>query len=39
MHKDRIAEFLLESVTTPERAVSTLGDLRETAAARGEAWF
>ncbi len=39
MHKDRIAEFLLESVTTHERAASTLGDLRETAATRGEVWF
>jgi hypothetical protein len=35
MHKDRIAEWLLESVTTRERAASTVGDLRETAAARG----
>jgi hypothetical protein len=39
MHNDRIAEFLLESVTTRERAASTLGDLRETAATRSEAWF
>jgi hypothetical protein len=35
----RIAEWLLESVTTRERAASTVGDLRETAATRGEAWF
>jgi len=39
MRKDRIAEWLLESVTTRERAASTVGDLRETAATRGEAWF
>jgi len=39
MRKDRIAEWLLESVTTRQRAASTVGDLRESAAARGEAWF
>src|SRR5580698_146898 len=39
MHNDRIAEWLLESVTTPERAASTVGDLREIAATRGEVWF
>jgi len=39
MRKDRIAEWLLESVTTRERAGSTVGDLRESAATRGEAWF
>jgi hypothetical protein len=36
---DRIAEWLLESVTTRTRAASTVGDLRETAASRGEIWF
>jgi hypothetical protein len=39
MHKDRIAEWLLESVTTREGAATTVGDLREIAATRGEAWF
>jgi len=39
MHKDRVAEFLLESVTTRERSAPTLGDLRESAATRGEVWF
>jgi hypothetical protein len=39
MPKDAIAQRLLESVTTHDRAVSTLGDLRETAATRGEVWF
>ncbi len=39
MHNDRIAEWLIESVTTPERAASTVGDLREIAATRGEVWF
>jgi hypothetical protein len=39
MRKDRIAEWLLDRVTTHERAASTVGDLRETAASRGGAWF
>lgn len=39
MHKDRIAEWLLESVSTREGAATTVGDLREIAATRGEAWF
>jgi len=39
MYRDRIAEFLLESVTTRERAATTLGDHRESAATRGEVWF
>jgi hypothetical protein len=39
MNHDRIAEWLLESVTTRARATSMVGDLRETAASRGEIWF
>ena len=39
MHKDRIAEWLLESVTTSENAATTVGDLREIAGTRGEVWF
>lgn len=39
MHNDRIAEILVEAVTTRARAASILGDLRETAASRGEIWF
>ena len=39
MRKDRIAEWLLESVTTHERAASTVGDLMESAATRGDGWF
>jgi hypothetical protein len=39
MHKDRIAEWILEQVTTRERASSTVGDLMESAATRGTAWF
>jgi len=39
MRKDRIAEWLLDRVTTHERAASTVGDLRETAVTRGGAWF
>ena len=35
----RIAEWVLELVTAHERAASTVGDLRESAATRGEAWF
>ena len=39
MRKDRIAEWLLGSVTTREGAATTVGDLREIAATRGEVWF
>jgi len=39
MRRDRIAEWVLELVTAHERAASTVGDLRESAATRGEAWF
>ena len=39
MHKDRIAEWLLSQVTTRERAVSTVGDLTESAATHGAGWF
>ena len=39
MPKDRIAEQLLALVTSRERAASTVGDLMEDAAARGDLWF
>jgi hypothetical protein len=39
MPRDHIAERLLASVTTPDRAQSILGDLRESAATRGELWL
>jgi len=39
MHKDRIAEWILGLVTTPERAASTVGDLTESAAHHGGLWF
>jgi hypothetical protein len=39
MHRDRIAEWLLSQVTSRERAVSTVGDLMESAATRGAGWF
>lgn len=39
MRDDRLAEWLLRSVTTRERAASAVSDLRESAATRGEAWF
>jgi hypothetical protein len=39
MRKDRFAEWLLELVTTRERAAPAVGDLREMAASRGEVWF
>jgi hypothetical protein len=39
MHRDRIAEWILAQVTSRERAASTVGDLVETAATRGPAWF
>ena len=39
MRKARFAEWLLRSVTTPERAASTAGDLVESAPEHGEWWF
>jgi hypothetical protein len=39
MRNDRVAEWLLASVAARERAASILGDLRESAATRGELWF
>jgi hypothetical protein len=39
MPENRIAELLLASVTAPDRAKSIVGDLRESAATRGELWF
>ncbi len=39
MHKDRIAEWILELVTTPDRATSTVGDLMETGGDHGSVWF
>ena len=39
MRKARFAEWLLRSVTTPERAASTAGDLVESAPERGDMWF
>ena len=39
MHKDRIAEWILRLVTTPERAATTVGDLMESAGQHGGFWF
>jgi hypothetical protein len=39
MHKDRIAEWLLVLVTSRERAASIVGDMLESAATHGSAWF
>jgi hypothetical protein len=39
MHSINIAEWILALVTTPDRAASTVGDLMESAATRGVAWF
>jgi len=39
MRKDRVAEWILQLVCARERAESTVGDLVETAATRGEVWF
>jgi hypothetical protein len=39
MRKARIAEWMVSLVSSPERAVSTVGDLLESAAERGPFWF
>lgn len=39
MHKDRIAEWILRLVTTPERAATTAGDLMESSGHHGSLWF
>jgi hypothetical protein len=39
MRKERIAEWILSQVTSRERAVTTVGDLTESAVTRGAGWF